>query len=68
MVVRACDNPNSLRTLQGMGATQILTQGFNDCTNLQDRDSASVKRHALRSWAHAQRIAKQVALEPRGHF
>ncbi len=51
MVVRACDNHNSLRTMQGiaMAAAQMLTQGFISCANLQDRDSAPVKRHALPS-------------------
>jgi len=35
--------------MQGMvmGAAQMLTQGFDNCTNLQDRDSATVKRHGL---------------------
>ncbi|DBA91630.1 TPA: hypothetical protein ACH3X1_003238 [Trebouxia sp. C0004] len=30
-----------------MVAAQMLTQGFNNCTNLQDRDSATVKRDGL---------------------
>ncbi len=30
-----------------MGAAQMLSQGFNNCTNLQDRDSAPAKRHRL---------------------
>ena len=30
-----------------MGAAQMQTQGFNNCTNLQDRDSDSAKRHGL---------------------
>ncbi|DBA97414.1 TPA: hypothetical protein ACH3X1_016733 [Trebouxia sp. C0004] len=52
MVVCACNNPNRRgcsRTVQGivMGAAQMLTQGFDNCTNLQNRDSATVKRHGL---------------------
>ena len=52
MVVCTCNNPNRRGcsgTMQGivMGAAQMLTQGFNNCTNLQDRDSASAKRHGL---------------------
>ena len=36
-------------TMQGivMGAAQMPTQGFNICTNLQDRGSASAQRHGL---------------------
>ncbi|DBA89376.1 TPA: hypothetical protein ACH3X1_016237 [Trebouxia sp. C0004] len=30
-----------------MGAAQMLTQGFNNFTNLQDRNSAPAKRHGL---------------------
>ena len=30
-----------------MGAAQMLTQGFNNCTNLQDRNIAPAKRHGL---------------------
>ena len=30
-----------------MDAAQMLTQGFNDCTNLQDRNSAPAKMHGL---------------------
>jgi len=35
--------------MQGMamGAVQMLTQGFSNCINLQDRNSAPVKRHGL---------------------
>ena len=52
MVVCTCNNPNRRGcsgTMPGivMGATQMLTQGFNNCTNLQDRDSASAKMHGL---------------------
>jgi hypothetical protein len=28
-----------------MGAAQMLTQGFKNCNNFQDRDSAPGKRH-----------------------
>jgi len=36
-------------TMQGtvMGAAQMLTQGFKNCNNFQDRDSAPGKRHGL---------------------
>ncbi|DBA95840.1 TPA: hypothetical protein ACH3X1_001387 [Trebouxia sp. C0004] len=30
-----------------MGAAQMLAQGFNNCTNLHNRDSATIKRHGL---------------------
>ncbi len=30
-----------------MGAAQMLTQGFLNCTNFQDMDSARVRRHGL---------------------
>ncbi|KAA6418920.1 MAG: hypothetical protein FRX49_11146 [Trebouxia sp. A1-2] len=30
-----------------MGAAQMLTQGLNNRTNLQDRNCAPVKRHGL---------------------
>ena len=37
------------RTMRGivMGAAHMLTQGFDNCTNLQDRDSTPAKRHGL---------------------
>ncbi len=52
MVVCTCNNPNRKgcsRTMQKivMGAAQMLTQGFSDCTNLQDRNSVPAKRHGL---------------------
>ena len=52
MVVCTCNNPNRRGcsgTMQGivMGAAQMLTQGFNNCTNLQDRNSAPAKRYGL---------------------
>jgi len=48
----ACDNPSIWdcpTTMQGivMGATQMLTQGFYNCTDLQNRDNASIMRHGL---------------------
>jgi len=62
MVVCACNNPNRRgcsRTMQGivMGAAQMLTQGFDNCTDLQDRDSAPVKRHG-QSCVHADVISQ----------
>jgi len=30
-----------------MGAAQMLTQGFLNCTNIQDRDSVHITRHGL---------------------
>ena len=50
MVVHAFNNPDRRgrpRTMQGivMGATQILTQGCDNCTNFQDR--VPVERHGL---------------------
>ena len=52
MVVCACNNPHRRgcsRTMQGivMGAAQMLTQGLNNHINLQDRNTALVKRHGL---------------------
>ena len=51
-MVCACDNPNSRgcpRTIHGivMGPAQMLTQGFHNRTNLQNRDNAPVVRHGL---------------------
>ncbi len=52
MVVCTCHNPNRRGcsgTMQGivMGAAQMLTHGFNNCTNLQDGNSVPAKRHGL---------------------
>jgi len=50
MVVCTCNNRRGCSgTVQGttMGAAQLLTQGNINCTNLQDRASAPVKRHVL---------------------
>ena len=52
MVVCTCHNPNRRvcsGTKQGivMGAAEMLTQGFNNCTNLQDRNTVPTKRHGL---------------------
>ncbi len=49
MVVCTCHNPNRRGcsgTMQGivMGAAQMLTQGFNNCTNLQDRKKKKKKK------------------------
>ena len=30
-----------------MGAAQMLMRGFNNCTNLQDRNTVPAKRHGL---------------------
>ncbi|DBA72341.1 TPA: hypothetical protein ACH3X2_010581 [Trebouxia sp. C0005] len=52
MVVCTCNKPNSRGcsgTMQGivMGAAQMLTQGFDNGTNLSNRNSAPAKRHGL---------------------
>ncbi len=47
--------------MQGLikGAAQTLTQGFHNCTNLQDRYNASIMRHGLPNGLQASSMKSQ---------